>query len=59
MKFFYNNSFHYFVKQAPLFANYGKHPKYDIFTLAKVDNLTIEDLATHLYKIQKEMKSQL
>ncbi len=57
MKFFYNNSFHYFVTWTPLFANCGRHPKNDIFTLAKVDNLTIEDLATHLYKIQKEMKS--
>jgi hypothetical protein len=42
-----------------LFANYGRHPKYDIFTLAKVDNLITENLATHLYNIQKEMKSRL
>ena len=61
-EFAYNNSIHSSTQQTPFFANYGRHPKANLFhTPQQVNTIApaVEDLATSLSKLQEEMISQL
>ena len=58
-EFAYNNTIQDSTKQTSFFANYGHHPRFDQFQLSTSKNLAIEDLATRLLEIQKDMKIKL
>src|SRR4051794_19521962 len=51
-EFAYNNSIHASTQQTPFYANYGYHPKLDLWASTGEKNPAAEDLAKHLSEIQ-------
>jgi hypothetical protein len=58
-EFAYNNSIHASTQQTPFYANYGYHPKLDLWASTGEKNPAAEDLAKHLSEIQATLKMQL
>jgi phosphoglucomutase len=58
-KFAYKNTIQESIQQAPFFANYEYHPKFDQFNFNKVENPAAGDLITRLSEIHIEMKDNV
>jgi hypothetical protein len=58
-EFAYNNIMHSSTQQTTLFVNHGLHPKFDIQSVNKVMNPTIEDQIMWLVDVQAQLISNL
>jgi hypothetical protein len=59
VEFAYNNTFQESIHQTPFYANYAYHPRLDALDLSLSKNPAMQDLATKLLGIHKEMKAKL
>ncbi len=59
VEFAYNNIMHSSTQQTTLFVNHGLHPKFDIQSVNKVMNPTIEDQIMWLVDVQAQLISNL
>ena len=58
-EFAYNNTLHASTQQTPFFANYGYHPKLDLWNSVANNNPAAEDFAKQLSELQAMLRLQL
>jgi len=51
-EFAYNNTIHVSTQKTSFYANYGSHPKFNLLSLSKSDNLTTNDFEIQLLQLQ-------